>query len=49
MDALWQFVQVDAAGRPEPLEEEPGDAPVTLREPWPALRERALRLLAIRS
>jgi acyl-CoA hydrolase len=47
MDALLQFVQVDESGRPEPLENVP-DQPPELREPWPALRARALRLLAIR-
>jgi acyl-CoA thioesterase YciA len=49
MDALMQFVQVDDTGRPEPLEEEPTDEPVNLSLPWSALRERAQRLLAIRS
>jgi acyl-CoA thioesterase YciA len=48
MDALMQFVQVDDTGRPEPLEDEPSDEPVALPEPWPALRERGLRLLSIR-
>jgi acyl-CoA hydrolase len=49
MDALMQFVQVDESGRPEPLEEEPSPAPIALDEPWQSLRERGLRLLAIRS
>jgi acyl-CoA thioesterase YciA len=49
MDALMQFVQVDGAGRPEPFEAEPDEPPVALREPWPALRKRGLRLLAIRT
>jgi acyl-CoA hydrolase len=49
MDALLQFVQVDGAGRPEPFETEPDEPLVELREPWPALRKRGLRLLAIRS
>jgi hypothetical protein len=48
MDALMQFVQVDDTGRPEPLEEEPSAVPRALPDPWPALRERGLRLLAIR-
>jgi acyl-CoA hydrolase len=49
MDALLQFVQVDESGRPEPLADEPDEVAVALAEPWPALRERALRLLAVRS
>jgi acyl-CoA thioesterase YciA len=49
MDALMQFVQVDETGRPEPLEDEPSEVLVALPDPWPALRERGLRLLAIRS
>jgi acyl-CoA hydrolase len=49
MDALMQFVQVDESGRPEPLEHEPTDPPSNLPSPWSALRERAQRLLAIRS
>ena len=49
MDALFQFVQVDEAGRPEPFDAEPDDPPVALREPWQALRKRALRLLPIRT
>jgi acyl-CoA hydrolase len=49
MDALMQFVQVDETGRPEPLEDEPSDVPAALPDPWPALKERGLRLLAIRS
>ena len=49
MDGLMQFVQVDAGGRPEPLEDEPDDLPPDLREPWSKLRTRALRLKAIRS
>jgi acyl-CoA thioesterase YciA len=49
MDALMQFVQVDDAGRPDPLEDEPSESPTELREPWSQLRERGLRLLAIRS
>src|SRR4051812_34138454 len=48
MDGVMQFVQVDAAGRPEPLDGEP---PARVEEPplpWSLLRDRALRLLAIR-
>ena len=49
MDGLMQFVQVDAAGRPEPLAVEPDDAPRLLPPPWSTLRDRAARLRAIRS
>ena len=49
MDALMQFVQIDEGGRPEPLQDEPSDVPAPLPEPWPGLRDRGLRLLAIRS
>ncbi len=49
MDSLMQFVQVDDEGRPEPLEEGPGEVSIALGAPWSTLRERALRLLAIRS
>jgi acyl-CoA thioesterase YciA len=49
MDGVMQFVQVDQAGRPEPLEVEPPDEAPVLSPPWAALRERALKLLAIRS
>ena len=48
MDALMQFVQVDATGRPEPLDEEPEDEPMDLNPPWCQLRERARKLLHIR-
>jgi acyl-CoA thioesterase YciA len=48
MDALMQFVQVDPTGRPEPLGDEPAGPATVLKEPWEALRERGLRLLAIR-
>ncbi len=48
MDGLMQFVQVDAGGRPEPLEEEPDDEPLPLSPPWSALRDRARKLLHIR-
>jgi acyl-CoA thioesterase YciA len=49
MDSLMQFVQVDDQGRPEPLDEEPAEPPDELPPPWSMLRERALKLLAIRS
>lgn len=49
MDGLMQFVQVDEAGRPEPLETEPHDRPPELAVPWNVLRERAQRLLAVRT
>jgi acyl-CoA thioesterase YciA len=49
LDGVMQFVQVDDQGRPEPLEGEPEENPAELPAPWAALRERALRLLAIRS
>ncbi len=48
MDGLMQFVQVDATGRPEPLDEEPDVAPTPLPPPWCRLRERARVLLHIR-
>jgi acyl-CoA hydrolase len=49
MDALMQFVQVDETGRPEPLVEEPAALPSEFPFPWDSLRDRAFRLLAIRS
>jgi acyl-CoA thioesterase YciA len=48
MDGLMQFVQVDAEGRPEPLDEEPDETPLDLEPPWSLLRERARKLLHIR-
>jgi acyl-CoA thioesterase YciA len=48
MDGLMQFVQVDASGRPEPLDEEPDDEPIMLDSPWYQLRERARKLLHVR-
>jgi acyl-CoA thioesterase YciA len=48
MDGIMQFVQVDADGRPEPLDEEPDEAPIDLDPPWSVLRERARKLLHIR-
>lgn len=49
MDGLMQFVQIDADGRPEPLEGEPPDEPVIHDPPWAMLQERARKLLSIRS
>jgi acyl-CoA hydrolase len=48
MDGLMQFVQVDATGRPEPLDDEPDDEPIALDSPWSHLRQRARKLLHIR-
>jgi hypothetical protein len=48
MDSLMQFVQVDATGRPEPLDDEPALEPTPLPPPWSQLRERARVLLHIR-
>ena len=45
---MMQFVQVDADGRPEPLDDEPDDEPLDLELPWSLLRERARKLLHIR-
>src|SRR5262249_43659950 len=47
MDALMQFVQVDDAGRPEPLDGDPTDAPEVLSGPWDDLPDRPRSLLAI--
>ncbi len=50
LDGSMQFVQVNDQGRPEPLDREPADS-ANLEElppPWPAVRDRALRLLAMR-
>jgi acyl-CoA hydrolase len=49
MDGLMQFVQVDNTGRPEPLEDEPPLEPPALPSPWQELRNRAQKLLALRS
>ncbi len=49
LDAIMQFVQVDETGRPEPLEGEPVDQPEALASPWQPLRDRALKLMSIRS
>lgn len=48
MDGLMQFVQVDDAGHPVPLQE-PGESAAELDAPWLKLRARAVRLLTIRS
>ena len=49
LEGMMQFVQVGDSGRPEPLEGEPTAPPAGLLPPWLALRDRALRLLAIRT
>ncbi len=49
LDAVMQFVQVDETGRPEPLAGELVEQPAMLAVPWQSLRERALKLIAIRS
>ena len=48
MDALMQFVQVNAAGHAEPLSIAPHETEPDLDEPWASLRSRCRRLLAIR-
>jgi acyl-CoA hydrolase len=48
MDGVMQFVQVDESGRPEPMDGEPVDGSDELPAPWLGLRDRTLRLLAIR-
>lgn len=48
MDGVMQFVQVDATGRPEPLDDEPDDEPLPLSPPWSLLRDRARKLLHVR-
>src|ERR1700678_2464554 len=48
MDSLMQFVQVDAEGRPVPLEDEPEEDGLVLDVPWSHLRDRARKLLQIR-
>jgi acyl-CoA thioesterase YciA len=48
MDGLMQFVQVDAEGRPVPLEDEPEEDVLVLDVPWSHLRDRARKLLQIR-
>ena len=49
LDALMQFVQVDESGRPEPLMGEALAEGLPLATPWDSLRDRAIKLLAIRS
>jgi acyl-CoA hydrolase len=49
MDGLMQFVQVNETGRPEPLVDEPGGSIDPLPTPWATVRDRAIRLLAIRA
>ena len=49
LDALMQFVQVDETGRPQPLSGEPVAPHLPHELPWEILRERAIKLLAIRS
>ncbi len=49
LDGAMQFVQIDAEGRPEPLATEPPETAPELDEPWASLRDRASRLLAVRS
>jgi acyl-CoA hydrolase len=48
MDGVMQFVQIDLSGRPEPLDEEPGEEPIPLEQPWLGLRDRTRKLLHVR-
>jgi acyl-CoA hydrolase len=48
MDGMMQFVQVDAGGHPEPLEEATMLEVVELDAPWTQMQERARKLLHIR-
>jgi acyl-CoA thioesterase YciA len=49
MDALMQFVQVDETGSPEPIAGGPEVVdPADLPADWSSLRDRAVKLLAIR-
>lgn len=48
MDALMQFAQVDAQGRPEPLDEPSTPAAESVPPDWAELRRRADLLLAVR-
>jgi acyl-CoA hydrolase len=48
LDGAMQFVQIDDDGRPEPLEGDPDEPVVDLPAPWATLRDRSLRLLAVR-
>jgi acyl-CoA thioesterase YciA len=50
MDSLMQFVQVDESGSPEPMEGAAlAEEPPVLPSGWASLRDRAIRLLAIRA
>jgi acyl-CoA hydrolase len=49
MDGLMQFVQIDARGRPEPLEDEPATDLEELAAEWATLRVRAGVLLGVRN
>ncbi len=49
MDAVFQFVQVDEHGRPEPLEGEPPEIIGPLPAPWDSLRLRGQKLLYVRA
>ncbi len=49
MDGLMQFVQIDGAGRPEPLEGEPPLKEAELPEPWATYQRRARQLLSVRA
>ena len=48
MDGLMQFVQVDDAGHPVSIEAAIPDLPTSLSRPWESLRDRSIRLLAVR-
>lgn len=49
MDGIMQFVQINEAGRPEPIELEPPVSEAMLPDPWATYRLRARKLMAIRS
>ncbi len=49
MDGVMQFVQVDETGHPNPLIGSHAATTEELPPPWLGLRDRAFRLLAIRS
>lgn len=49
IDGLMQFVQIDEKGRPSPFENPWDEAAQELDEPWSSLRERGLKLLAVRN
>lgn len=49
LDGLMQFVQIDDAGRPEPLPTEPDDRLSEFPEPWASLQRRSAKLLTIRN